>query len=444
MTIESSALYEGEEYERHYSSRRNTPRRESRDSRTPGRKDRDRIYYSESYHRLADITQIIRKVESRDIVLHNRSLHSQKVAALARELAERFGDIRVADPEVADAAGLGHDLGHPPFGHTGERTLNRLLAERGLEGFEGNAQTFRVVTKLAWRHAVDPGLDLTRRTLRSLLKYPYLRDTATADPAIVRRGVYSTEKADFDFATYDGTQTQSVEGLLADIADDITFALHDLEDFYRSNVLELARLERIDDSEFFDQVLSRSSDEVRSSLDKDAWGSALDRLRSTLARADYRPLTEPYESSKLQYGVLRSLTSHMIDRWAEGVTLDSKGVIAVDSAVLHEIVALKEFVFQEVILGWPPVQDAQVREIGYIELLFEYVEEKVADARVRLPRLLIETLESALVEDDVSIDSEEELRIARTRGIADYISRLTEKMVVDHVSGIRSGIWPPS
>ncbi len=425
------------EYERRHVSQRLSRARSGDDERVEGRRDRDRIIYSEAFHRLADITQVIRHVENRDIVLHNRGLHSQKVAALARTLAERVRDPDVADPDVADAAGLGHDLGHPPFGHIGELALHRLLWNRGVDGFEGNAQTFRVVTKLAWRHAIDPGLDLTRRTLRALLKYPYERDAKKGDASRILRGTYVSEHADFLFATSDGERPVSIEGELANIADDMTFALHDLDDFYRSKVITLRELRDYDSDLLFERTLERHGLRSREDpLEKPAWDAAFARLRRTLGRIDYQPLLERYSSSKLQYGLLRSFTSQMIDRWTRAVSV--RAHVDLDAEIRHEILIIKEFVYEEVIEGWGPLKKQQAIDVATLQTLFSWLEERLEQEGKwdRLPRLLQETLSSVLIEDDMPVETEEDFERARTRALADYIARLTESGVREHVAAI--------
>ncbi|MGO9254829.1 MAG: dGTP triphosphohydrolase [Bryobacteraceae bacterium] len=158
-----------------------------RDGRSPSQVDRDRILYSTAFARLAEVTQVV--AAERGHVFHNRLTHSIKVGQLARRLAEKLlreqpdeaAALGGLDPDVAEAAGLAHDLGHPPFGHIAEETLHHLVQTQGRlkDGFEGNAQSFRIVAKLAVSDAqpsIGPktidGLNLTRATLNGILKYP--------------------------------------------------------------------------------------------------------------------------------------------------------------------------------------------------------------------------------------------------------------------------------
>src|SRR5207244_1436979 len=134
------------------------------DRRTPSERDRDRILYSSAFRRLGSVTQVVGSAEVE--LFHNRLTHSLKVAQVGRRLAERLvrsSDEAIQeraggiDPDVVEAACLAHDLGHPPFGHHGEQALQGKLRNYAKETFEGNAQTFRVVTKLAIRTADHPG-----------------------------------------------------------------------------------------------------------------------------------------------------------------------------------------------------------------------------------------------------------------------------------------------
>lgn len=146
------------------------------DYRLAAQIDRDRILYTPALSRLAEITQVV--AADRGYIFHNRLTHSLKVAQLARRIAEKLqaqpAEIQALgglDPEVAEAAALAHDLGHPPFGHIAEQELDSCARRAGLkDGFNGNAQSFRIVTKLAVGDGVSPdgvplvGLNLTRAT----------------------------------------------------------------------------------------------------------------------------------------------------------------------------------------------------------------------------------------------------------------------------------------
>jgi len=213
------------------------------DQRLPFERDHDRILYSSYFQRLAGITQIVRAGE--EDTFHTRQQHTHKVAQVGRRLAQNL--VRTAkekgiacnaiDPEVVAAASLAHDLGHPPFGHKGEDTLDELVRTAGDEGYEGNAQTFRIITKLAVRWHDTPGLDLTRAVGCAVLKYPWLRDSKNESKS-KKWSAYHSEKEVFDWAREGHTKdVQSPEAELMDWADDIAYSVHDLEDFHRCNLI---------------------------------------------------------------------------------------------------------------------------------------------------------------------------------------------------------------
>lgn len=216
--------------------------------------DLDRILYSSAFRRLAQVTQVVSANEGH--VFHNRLTHSLKVAQIGKRLAERlvreqnklaqkFGGI---DPNVVEAAGLVHDLGHPPFGHIAEKELDSLARACGLhDGFEGNAQTFRILTRLATHDHGSCGLNLTRATLNAVLKYPWLRNIegeATKAKDWKKYSVYDLDLSAFEFVRKDTPgRRKTVEAAIMEFADDLTYSIHDLEDFYFAGLIPLKVLE---------------------------------------------------------------------------------------------------------------------------------------------------------------------------------------------------------
>ncbi|MDX2065838.1 MAG: dNTP triphosphohydrolase [Fimbriimonadaceae bacterium] len=219
--------------------------RGSRDGhRTPFQRDVDRLIHSPYLRRLAGVTQVASALD-RDY-LHTRLTHTLEVSQIARRLADRYRALlgaRDSDAaaaldglaDVCEAAALAHDLGHPPFGHAGEHELDRLFP--GI-GFEGTAQSFRIVTLLDARYARAKGTNLTYETLRGIIKYPQTRDEFNLKkfPGIRKYNAYASEG--FDLLTCIGNdRTPSIAAKIMDTADEWAYAVSDYVDFVRAGMI---------------------------------------------------------------------------------------------------------------------------------------------------------------------------------------------------------------
>ena len=205
-------------------------------TRTPYQRDRDRIIHSTAFRRLKHKTQVFIAHEGDHY--RTRLTHTIEVAQIARALARALR----LDEDLAEAIALVHDFGHTPFGHTGEDALDAMMKPYG--GFDHNAQSLRIVTRLERRYAEFDGLNLSWETLEGLVKH----NGPLADAAGIGL-IKAIPKAILDFdALYplDLGSHASLEAQCAAIADDIAYNTHDIDDGLRAGLLTLAMLETVD------------------------------------------------------------------------------------------------------------------------------------------------------------------------------------------------------
>ncbi|UYG16194.1 deoxyguanosinetriphosphate triphosphohydrolase [Brachybacterium huguangmaarense] len=206
-------------------------------TRTPFQRDRARVLHSSALRRLGAKTQVLGA--GSDDFVRTRLTHSLEVAQVGRDIGEELG----CDPDVVDAACLSHDMGHPPFGHNGEKILDELAD--GIGGFEGNAQTLRLLTRLEPKIVGEErpfGLNLTRAVVDAAIKYPWARGEGP-DPSSRKFGVYADDLDVYTWAR-EGAPTgrKCLEAQVMDASDDIAYSVHDIEDAITGGSLDLARL----------------------------------------------------------------------------------------------------------------------------------------------------------------------------------------------------------
>ncbi len=205
------------------------PEPESR-NRTPFERDRDRIVHSSAFRRLKGKTQVF--VAHEGDHYRTRLTHSLEVAQIARAVARQMG----LDDDLAECLGIAHDLGHPPFGHTGEDVLDQCM--EGYAGFDHNAQTLRLLTKLERRYPTFDGLNLTWETLEGAVKHngPLIRHGAALSDLPIAIQEYVTVH-DLELHTWPGPEAQ-----VAAHADDIAYNNHDIDDGLRAGLFTLDEL----------------------------------------------------------------------------------------------------------------------------------------------------------------------------------------------------------
>lgn len=488
--------------------------------------DLERIRFSSYFARLSDVTQVVPR-SGVGPVMHNRLTHSLKVSAVARVIASQLAghatrhaeyvrgertedDVAGAivtrlggcDTIVVQAAAHAHDLGHPPFGHLGERVLDRVARERlGLaEGFEGNAQSFRILTQLDTLGRDFPGLNLTAAVRAATLKYPWTRSewigaSLREIPVTDRpRGVgddvlggaekfsaYALDAAEMEEALAAfpqiGTGVQTVECAVMDLADDIAYAVHDLDDFTRAGVLQQAAV-----SGEFRAWLSESSAFADAELpelgtrwlapgcslemlwrrlqlkdgwiaDREAFAAAVQRVNAEIGDS---LLAVPYDGGIESERAVSGFTRRWIEHLRTSIVVEEhphvrSGHVRLNQQAWHEVMVLKfvhaHFVLERPELGQP--QRGRARIVEGLALGFEDWLNDPADA-VRAPRRLVEWIDESteagfalrserpeLLSGDVSDAGI--VRQGRTRAILDYVSSFSDQQAITTYRALSGG-----
>ncbi|MCX5201359.1 deoxyguanosinetriphosphate triphosphohydrolase [Streptomyces sp. NBC_00237] len=300
---------------------------DKRPGRTAFQRDRARVLHSAALRRLAGKTQVVTpgsRSQVWDSSPRTRLTHSLECAQVGRELGAALG----CDPDLVEAACLSHDMGHPPFGHNGEQALNDFAKDCG--GFEGNAQSLRLLTRLEPKRfvrsaesgeLVSVGLNLTRAALDAATKYPWTRGSHPTDPGSVKFGVYEDDLPVFRWAREGAPDFRKCfEAQVMDWSDDVAYSVHDFEDGLHAGHIDpnllFAEPERQD---IYAVAVGRY---VPEDTDPAELAAALDRLMDQ----DWWP--HGYDGSALAQARLKDATSQLIGRFclaAESATRGAYG-----------------------------------------------------------------------------------------------------------------------
>ncbi|MFJ4090108.1 deoxyguanosinetriphosphate triphosphohydrolase [Kitasatospora sp. NPDC089913] len=289
------------------------PEPDKRPGRTAFQRDRARVLHSAALRRLAGTTQVVAPMRS-DFP-RTRLTHSLECAQVGRELGAALG----CDPDLVETACLAHDIGHPPFGHTGEEALDQAAETCG--GFEGNAQSLRILTRLEPKRFAPQdgsparlapwpgrsvGLNLSRAALDAATKYPWPHGAHPADPASPKYGVYADDLPVFRWLRAGAPAgVKCFEATVMDWSDDVAYSTHDVEDGLQAGHIDPVALRAPSERSELFKVAERYARDA----EPEELAEALDRLLDK----DWWP--ESYDGTARARAGLKDLTSQLIGRF---------------------------------------------------------------------------------------------------------------------------------
>lgn len=453
--------------------------------RSEFRRDYARLIHSAAFRRLQGKTQLFRGLESD--FFRNRLTHSLEVAQIAKSIAikinhegEAYFSSYPIDTDLVEIAGLAHDLGHPPFGHTGEAALDECMKNFG--GFEGNAQTLRILSRLEKKELADDfgsalpvgitkegedkrlGLNLCYRTLASLLKYDKKIPSNRAKNDKVSKGYYISEsplvnkvKKSVLAGTAQPKKFKTIECSIMDISDDIAYSVYDLEDCFKAGFMTPLDLVA-SDSNIMTEVASRVSKHMKDSdlpeastvsfkeedvirvlssifrdqfEDNDLGGELSDEGKGRLKEKTWAAVNYLRSSNKsAENGYLRTkLTSNLVGQFIQGieVTLNKEcpalSKVFLKKEVLEKVEVLKNFTYVKMIQS-PMLKVVERRGLAIISTIFEALS---SDKGHHL-----------LPEDYRELYNRVKEEADRKRVICDFIAGMTDRYVVEFYGRLTS------
>ncbi len=426
--------------------------------------------YTSSFRRLSGKSQVVGSVELGSF--HTRLTHSLKVAQIGRRIAERLrhddvnNPLDPPSPDLIDFACLGHDLGHPPFGHAGERALDAALERQlsgpaasvgsdileanrlALGGFEGNPQSFRIVSRLAHKWLPSDGqegpelpdwfgLDLTAGSLDAMSKYPWAR----VDPSLEKWGCYGMH-APNDAGTLEWARSatgaavrlgvgaaKSFECQVMDWCDDVTYAVHDVEDFYQIGFIPMEFLFASDEpteewTEFRTFVVDKWNRKEISITSDELDEARLDLVNNVVAIA----VAGAFRGTNLERRLAHRRTSGLIHHFVEAVTFSGTPMLHDGEFLVHadtdqarllrlQCDLLKELIWKYVINS----PSLGTQQAGHRRIISDLVQ-----VYCETPNLLPVHLREML-DDHEARTGYADAHLAKLRVVADHVSSLTEQ-----------------
>lgn len=427
--------------------------------RSAFRRDYARLLHCPAFRRLQGKTQLFPSVEHD--FFRNRLTHSLEVAQIAKSIALRLNRYHSyftnnpIDLDLVETAALAHDLGHPPFGHNGERALDDCMKDRG--GFEGNAQALRILARLEKKEpqlSPEVGLNLTYRTLAATLKYdqpiPILREMGET----LVKGFYHSEqdliakikKSVLGVDAESGRPFKTIECQIIDLADDIAYSTYDLEDALKTGfvtptqmilaVLDEDILEQIETKLNIDQpTLFRHVMDIWRETAFDPRSLRIDATALDVQIGEHLALLVAGVEDKARQlkddGAARTqLTSHLVNECIEAVDVSeidtefpALSKLHLDESLMMRIRVMKYLTYALVIQS-PSLKTAEYRGYGIVKDIFDALSKDGGDM---------------LLPDDYRRRAKTTDKLERNRAICDFIAGMTDRYAIEFHGRLRSG-----